>query len=79
MYLDLRTIDFDSPATDWIPGPRRFRNIGAVYCDDYPEWYYYSARLPEEFDIIVYLNRTTESSLLPFPESRVIRETHYEH
>lgn len=75
MYLDLRTIDFDSPATDWIPGPRRFRSIGAVYCDDYPEWYYYDARLPEEFDIIVYINSTTESSLLPFPENQAIRAT----
>lgn len=76
IYLDLRTIDFDSPTTDWIPGPRRLRSIGAVYCDDYPEWYYYNARLPEEFDIIIYFKNTTKSLLLPFPETQAIRATY---
>jgi erythromycin esterase len=68
LILDLRGIDFDSTATDWIPGPRRFRSIGAVYDPDQSAGYYYQSRLPVEFDLIVYFQSTTASALLPFPE-----------
>ncbi|UCH85071.1 MAG: erythromycin esterase family protein [Candidatus Latescibacterota bacterium] len=67
MMLDLRTIDFDSTATDWIPGPRPFRGIGAVYNDDYALNYFYNAKLPQEFDVMIYFEQTNESVLLPFP------------
>ena len=67
LMLDLRGVDFDSTGTSWIPGPRRFRAIGAVYSAGSPEAYYYNASLPEEFDIIVYLENTSPTALLPFP------------
>jgi erythromycin esterase len=66
-FLDMRTIDFDSTATDWIPGPRRFRLIGAVYDPKNPEWYFDNAELPKEYDVMIYFENTTPSILLPFP------------
>jgi erythromycin esterase len=67
-FLDLRTIDFDSTATDWIPGPRPFRSIGAVYDPDRPELYFDKPELPKEYDVIIYFENTAESILLPFPD-----------
>jgi hypothetical protein len=66
-FLDLRTIDFDSTATDWIPGPRAFRSIGAVYSPNLAAQYFANAELPREFDVIIYFQNTSASILLPFP------------
>ena len=72
MILDLRGVDFDSTATDWLPGPRRFRIVGALYDDSNPLNYFYDARLPVEYDVIVYFQNTTPSVLLPFPAAMEI-------
>jgi erythromycin esterase len=69
LVLDLRGVDFDSTATDWLPGPRRFRSIGAVYAEAQPTAYYRTAELPGEFDLICYIENTSPSALLPFPSS----------
>jgi erythromycin esterase-like protein len=65
MFLDLRGIQ-PSSATNWIFGPRLFRSIGAVYEDDNPGRYFYSARLSQEFDVLIYFTKTLPSVLLSF-------------
>jgi len=64
--LDLRNRDPQSPATSWLAGPRSFRSIGSVYDASKPDAYWYQSRLPDEFDIIVYIEDTTASFVLPF-------------
>ena len=75
MILDLRGVDYDSTATDWLPGPRRFRSIGALYDDTNPLNYFYDAKLPVEYDVIIYFENTTPSVLLPFSAARGIQPT----
>jgi erythromycin esterase-like protein len=65
MILDLRGIDDGSSATSWLAGPRMMRSIGAAYDDAMPANYLYPARLPKEYDVIVYFENTTPSRLLP--------------
>ena len=66
MFINLRNLQRASTASDWLFGPRRFRSIGAVYDDANPNNYFYSARLPEEFDVMIYFQETSPSVLLPF-------------
>lgn len=65
-FLDLRNRSTTSGAPSWLSGPRSALSIGAVYADATPDTYYYSARLPAEYDAIIFLDRTTPSVLLPF-------------
>ena len=64
MFLDLRGLDFDSTAVHWLKGPLRFRTIGSVYDSDNPLLFFYLANLPEEFDVIIYFQTTSPSTLL---------------
>jgi erythromycin esterase len=73
MILGLDGVDFNTGGTYWLPGPRRFRSIGALYDDSNPLNYFYDARLPVEYDVIVYFENTTPSVLLPFPAARETR------
>jgi erythromycin esterase len=66
MILDLRRVDSTAPATRWLAGPRWMRAIGAVYDKDQPANFAYFARLPAEYDVIIYFEETTPSVLLPF-------------
>jgi len=54
----------DTPS--WLPGPRNALSVGAVYADATPDSYYYLARLPAEYDVVIFLDQTTASVLLPF-------------
>ncbi|MBI4787150.1 MAG: erythromycin esterase family protein [Chloroflexi bacterium] len=63
--LDLRELESEENAeTVWMTGPHPFRSIGAVYDPSRPLDYCYDARLPEEFDLIVYFDETSPSELL---------------
>ncbi len=64
MFLDLRTVKAGSSVTDWLSGPHSLRSVGAGYADSWPEHCFYSSRLPNEFDGIIYLQDTTPSRLL---------------
>jgi erythromycin esterase len=66
MFINLQNLERGLAASDWLFGPRRFRSIGAIYDDANPNNYFYSARLPEEFDVIIYFQKTSPSVLLPF-------------
>jgi erythromycin esterase len=65
MFLVLRGIQ-PGAATNWIFGPRPFRSIGAIYDDINPRLFFYEARLPEEFDALIYFQNTSPSVLLSF-------------
>ncbi len=63
--LDLRKVTADENAeTAWMMGPHPFRSIGTSYDPSRPLDYCYDARLPDEFDIIVYFDDTAPSELL---------------
>ena len=64
MILDLRDVSTASPATAWLEGPRSIHRVGAAYNPDFPEPYSREADLMTEFDIVVYFNETTPSTLL---------------
>jgi erythromycin esterase len=64
-FLDLRNIRAGSAAADWLVGPHLCRSIGAVYAAAHPENYFDDISLPEEYDVIIHLQDTTPSMLLP--------------
>jgi len=66
LTLDLRGITFDSPATSWLAGPRDFRSIGAVFRPSAPQLFFYQARLPQEYDVIIYFDQTAAAVGLPY-------------
>jgi len=65
-FLDLRNRATMPDTPSWLPGPRNALSIGAVYADAAPDSYYYLARLPAEYDAVIFLDQTTASVLLPF-------------
>ncbi|HEX5505679.1 MAG TPA: erythromycin esterase family protein [Thermomicrobiales bacterium] len=67
MILDLRDAPPDTPGTAWLPGPRRFRQIGAGYDPAHPDDYFIRVSLPREFDVVVSFQDTSPSHpLFPF-------------
>ena len=69
-FLDLRNRSTTPDTPSWLSGPRNALSIGAVYADATPDSYYYLARLPAEYDVMIYLDQTTASVLLPFSYPR---------
>jgi len=65
-FLDLRNRSALPDTPSWLPGPRSARSIGSMYADASPDDYYYQARLPTEFDVVIFLDRTTAAVPLPF-------------
>jgi erythromycin esterase len=65
-FLDMRDPSSPPAVGSWILGPRQFRSIGATYDDIYPRLYFYSTELLKEFDVVVYFQDTSPSTLLPF-------------
>ena len=65
-FLDLRGRSAMPDTPSWLQGPRPVLSIGAVYADATPDAYYYQARLPGEYDAVIFFDRTTSSVLLPF-------------
>jgi len=64
-FLDLRNRSALPDTPSWLPGPRSARFIGSVYADARPDDYYYQARLPTEFDVVIFLDRTTAAISRP--------------
>ncbi len=57
--FDLRKI-YSSPLSNWLNSSLYFRSIGALAMD----YAFYNTILPEEFDVIIYFDKTTPSKLL---------------
>jgi erythromycin esterase len=64
MFLNLHGVPTSSPLADWLVGPHLFRSIGALYSASSKN-FFYNTRLPEEYDVIIHLQNTTSSLLLP--------------
>lgn len=62
--LDLRSTAAENQG--WLRGPRPFRSVGAVYDPSQPFQWFYSMSLTAAFDVIVYLENTTATQLLPY-------------
>jgi erythromycin esterase len=71
-FLDLRKSAFDGSSANWLLGPHRSRSIGAVYDQKSPLNYYYSSRLPNDFDVVIYFQDTSPSTLLPFYNASIV-------
>ena len=65
-FLDMRDPSSPPAVGSWIFGPREFRSVGATYDDFYPRLYLYTTQLPKDFDVVVYFQDTSPSTLLPF-------------
>jgi len=65
-FLDLRGRSGRADTPAFLAGPRYTRSIGAVYNEAAPSQYWYSATLPQEYDVSIFIERTTPSVLLPF-------------
>ena len=74
MFLDLCNVPADSAVAAWLAGPRLFRNIGAMY-DASTRTSFYSTRLLDEYDIIIYLKDTMSSTLLSSVDQEKRRPT----
>lgn len=75
MFLDLRNVPANSAVAAWLAGPRLFRNIGAVYDASLTRKSFYSPRLLDEYDIIIYLKDTMSSTLLSSVDQEKRRRT----
>ena len=63
--LDLRSAAAE-PRGRWLEGPFTFRTVGAVYAPAKPNAFYYLPKLSQEFDLLVYVDRSTPTALRPF-------------
>jgi len=64
--LDTRLIPAAGPSAAPLAGPIPMRSIGAVFNPSIESAYFTSAILPGDFDLLLYVNSTTASTLLPF-------------
>jgi len=64
--LNLRDLRIDQSTTWWLTQPLLLRSIGATYDQTLsPGFYLYEYNLPEAFDAIIYIDRSTPTQLLP--------------
>lgn len=66
LLFDARRIPQGGQAAAPLAGPIPMRVIGAVYNPVLAASYYSPAVLPHDFDLLIYLETTTASTLLPF-------------
>jgi len=64
--LDLRHRDAQSPDVAWLFGPRSVRSIGCCYDPAHADNYWYAGRLPQEYDVLIYFDKTNPSRLLRY-------------
>lgn len=62
----MRHVAFGSPATEWLAGPRTFREIGCCINRNRPDIHTRPLRLPDRHDAIIFFNHTTPTELLPY-------------
>lgn len=58
--LDLRKVPEEPPAS-WFRDPHPMRNIGAGYADGYDAYYYSDLALPQAFDALLFVEKTTRA------------------
>ncbi|MGH2479428.1 MAG: erythromycin esterase family protein, partial [Ktedonobacteraceae bacterium] len=62
--LDLRHIP-TGPVSNWMNGPHPFFEIGAVYSPVNEKYSYTPTDLPQQFDVIISIQKVTASHLIP--------------
>jgi erythromycin esterase len=60
--VDLRGASKTSPGSAWLAGPLEHRSIGALHVESA----FFPAVLPEEYDVLIFFDKTSPSKLLPF-------------
>jgi erythromycin esterase len=65
-FLDLRTAASLPKVDAWLRGPRTLRQIGTGYDPAHPGRYDQLIALPAAFDAVLFVARSTPSTLLPF-------------
>lgn len=63
-FLNLHGAAAGTPAAAWLQGPHYIQEIGAVYDDCYPEQYFVQKRLPRAYDLLVYFDTVSATTLL---------------
>lgn len=64
--LPVSLLDLHSPTLpSWLIGPRAHRDVGATYMPNYDQNFYYNTSLPTEFDLVIYVERSTAADLMP--------------
>ncbi len=64
--LDARTIAGGGAAAEPLAGPIPMRSIGALFDPTSESAYFGNTLLPSDFNLILYVNQTSASTLLPF-------------
>jgi erythromycin esterase len=64
MFVDLRGARTGLPATHWLLDRHPVRSIGAAYDDTKGNEFYDEVSLPDKFDVVIYFQDTTPSTLL---------------
>jgi erythromycin esterase len=66
LALDLRVAARTEPAASWLAKALRMRSIGALFSAALEQSSYYSRVIPKDFDVILFVARTTAARGLPF-------------
>jgi erythromycin esterase len=62
------------PESRWLQGPRAQWMIGAVFNEQSPGAYQLAVRLPQAYDLLIHIDRTTHTRVLPFRFSPADRD-----
>jgi erythromycin esterase len=71
-FLDLRKYSTNMSSTTWITSPHKFRSVGAIYDPNNPSSCFYQYYLPSTFDVVIYIQDSSPSTLLPFYNASLV-------
>ena len=66
LLLDARQVSSGGSAALALAGPIRMRSIGSTYEGASSDLYFHTVRLPADFDLLMYVGKTTETVRLPY-------------
>ena len=66
--IDLRAIPKDGPVATWFDEPRATRSIGAVYTEQSEAQFFSQSRVPQLYDALLFVERTTSARPNPAGE-----------
>jgi erythromycin esterase len=67
LMIDLRPVRAgQASGAEWLAGPIKMRVIGSVYDPAAPDSYFFPVRLTEEYDVLIHVEDSMPTQLLPF-------------
>ena len=63
--LDLRKAPKEGPVAGWLKDKRQARSIGAMYREEEPATFFYDVSLPEQYDAVLFVAKTTAARKNP--------------